>query len=128
MSLQSSSADCPLPSSSSPIVHNLALPPHDILKMKDLPASTARHIRTQLYPKRRPSPHRDGITKSRARDSPYTHSTRRTPAAIKAELRQRERAAQLRAYHRNGIFVEEEYREEICYYMHEMEVSTSVSQ
>jgi hypothetical protein len=111
------------PTSSLPIVHSSASSTPDTLSMKDLPASTARHVRNQLYPKKRPSPHRDGITKSRAKDSPPTSSARRTPAIIKAELmRQRRREAQLIAYRREGIYVEEEYREDICYYMHEMEV------
>ena len=43
---------------------------------------------------------------------------------IKAELqRQRQREAQLAAFRKEGIYVEEEYCEEICFYMRQMEVS-----
>ena len=92
------------------------------LNMKDLSSTSTRTARNQFYSKRRPSPHRDGIQKARCKDSPST--SRRTPAVIKAELqRLRQREAQLAAYRREGIYIEEEYREDICFYMHEMEVS-----
>lgn len=43
---------------------------------------------------------------------------------IKAELhKQRLREAQLAAFRKEGIYVEDEYREEICFYMRQMEVS-----
>ena len=42
-------------------------------------------------------------------------------------MRQRHRQAQLLAYRREGIYIEEEYREDICYYMHEMEVRSDSS-
>ena len=65
---------------------------------------------------------REGI-ESRCKETP----SRRTPAAIKAEIqRLRHREAQLAAFRREGIYVEEEYREEICRYMHEMEVSSCI--
>ena len=95
---------------------------HISLIMKDVAAPSTRAVRNQLYPKKRPSPHRDGVQKSRSKD--LVGSSRRTPAAIKAELqRLKHREAQLAAYRKEGIYIEEEYREEICYIMHEMEVS-----
>lgn len=91
--------------------------------MKDL-SSASKHSRNNLYPKKRPSPLRDGVSKSRCKESPVANASRRTPAAIKAELvRLQHRQAQLAAFRREGIYLEEEYREEICCYMHEMEVS-----
>ena len=49
---------------------------------------------------------------------------RKSPRAARAEqLAQRQREAQINALRREGIYLEEEYREEIRYYMHEMEVS-----
>ena len=92
--------------------------------MKEVSSSSIRNVRNnQLYPKKRPSPHRDGVQKSRCKDTPPSIA-RRTPAAIKAEIqRLRLREAQLAAFRKEGIYVEEEYREDICYYMHEMEVS-----
>ena len=90
--------------------------------MKDSVPSSSRASRNQFYPKKRPTPHRDGITKSRTKDLPSTFS-RWTPAVIKAELQRRnQREAQLAAFRREGIYLEEEYRDEIEFYMHEMEV------
>lgn len=94
--------------------------------MKDLSASTSKQIRNHFYPKKRPSPHRDGVSKSRCRQSPAVHNAHRTPAIIKAQL-QRQREAQILALRKEGIYIEEEYREEICFYMHEMEVSLTCS-
>ncbi len=59
--------------------------------------------------------------------STLQHSGKSAPAAIKAELRrQRQREAQLAAFRREGIYLEEEYRDEIEFYMHEMEVSVQI--
>ncbi|KAL5535361.1 hypothetical protein ACEPAF_3455 [Sanghuangporus sanghuang] len=109
------------PSSSPPFADrqpSISLP---VLNMKDVSSLLNRNTtRSQFYPKKRPSPHRDGVQKLRCKDSPAT--SRRTPAVLKAELqRLRQREAQLVAFRREGIYVEEEYREEICCYMHEME-------
>lgn len=113
----------PSPRSSSPTSADRQLPASFLsLNMKDVSSISTRPVRNQLYPKKRPSPHRDGIQKSRCKESPST--SRRTPAVIKAEIhRLRQREAQLAAYRKEGIYIEEEYREDICYYMHEMEVS-----
>lgn len=113
----------PFPPSSSPQFADRQFPvPFPVLNMKDVTVLSNRTARSQFYPKKRPSPHRDGVQKPRCKDTPAT--SRRTPAVIKAELqRLRQREAQLAAFRREGIYVEEEYREEICCYMHEMEVS-----
>ena len=42
-------------------------------------------------------------------------------------LAQRHREAHLLAMHREGIYLEEEYRDEIQFYMHEMEVSHPIT-
>lgn len=92
-------------------------------KMKDV-SNAIKATRPSVYPKKRPSPH--GISKSRKQSPLYpAHSiARKTPRAAKAELlAQRQREAQIMALRREGIYLEEEYREEIRYYMHEMEVS-----
>ena len=69
----------------------------------------------------------DGVSKPSRRQSPLypPHSLiRKTPRAAKAELiAQRQRYAQISALRREGIYLEEEYHEEIRAYMHEMEVS-----
>ena len=91
--------------------------------MKDI---TQRHPRHSLiYPKKRPSPH--GITKlHRSPVLPYCGPARRSPRAAKASfIQQRQRDAQILALRREGILLEEEYREEIRYYMHDMEVGLS---
>ena len=91
--------------------------------MKDI---TQRHPRHPLiYPKKRPSPH--GITKlHRSPVLPFCGPARRSPRSAKASLiQQRQREAQILALRREGILLEEEYREEIRYYMHDMEVSLS---
>ena len=105
--------------------------PLSSLNMKDTSVSS-RHIRNNpLYPKKRPSPH--GVAKSRKSQSPLTLSvvavaaaaaaSRRSPRAAKVEsVLQRRRELQLAALRREGILLEDEYREEIRYYMYEMEV------
>ncbi|KDQ63787.1 hypothetical protein JAAARDRAFT_53975 [Jaapia argillacea MUCL 33604] len=94
--------------------------------MKEV-SSSSRHSRNPLvYPKKRPSPY--GITKSRK--SPLcsvqaSASAPRTPPAAKAELlARREREKRILALHREGVLLEDEYREEIRCYMHEMETTT----
>ena len=93
-------------------------------EMKDVSNAT-RVSRPSAYPKKKPSPY--GVSKSSRRQSPLypPHSlVRKTPRAAKAELiAQRQRYAQISALRREGIYLEEEYHEEIRAYMHEMEVS-----
>ena len=92
--------------------------------MKDI--SSSKNVRTTLYPRKRPSLH--GISKARGqKDSPppYTsHSnSHKSPRNVKAEqLARKQREAKISALRREGIYLEEEYREEIRRYMHEMEV------
>lgn len=43
-------------------------------------------------------------------------------------IAQRQRAAQIIALRKEGVLLEEEYREEIQFYMHEMEVSAYLLQ
>lgn len=96
--------------------------------MKDVSNSVARATRPSVYPKKRPSPY--GVSKSRKHASsplfPAQDVVRRSPRAAKADLLvQRQREAQIQAMRRDGIYLEEEYRDEIKFYMHEMEVSLS---
>jgi len=92
--------------------------------MKDIASS--KNVRTSIYPRKRPSPH--GISKSRGQnDSPLLYSsqsnTRKSPRNIKAEqMARKQRGAQISAFRREGIYLEEEYRDEIQQYMLEMEV------
>jgi hypothetical protein len=93
------------------------------LDMKDVTSN--RHSRNSLiYPKKRPSPH--GISKSHKSPLlPANGLARRTPRSTKVALiQQKQREAQIQALRREGIFLEEEYREEIRYYMQDMEVSS----
>lgn len=92
------------------------------LDMKDVASN--RHSRNSLiYPKKRPSPH--GISKSHKSPLlPANGLARRTPRSTKvAFIQQKQREAQIQALRREGIFLEEEYRDEIRYYMLDMEVS-----
>ena len=92
------------------------------LDMKDVASN--KHSRNSLvYPKKRPSPH--GISKSHKSPLlPANGLARRTPRSTKvAMIQQRQREAQIQALRREGIFLEEEYRDEIRYYMLDMEVS-----
>ncbi|KAF5375049.1 hypothetical protein D9758_000118 [Tetrapyrgos nigripes] len=97
--------------------------------MKDL-TSSSRHNRNSLvYPRKRPSPH--GVTK--ARKSPLLPSQaglRKTPRSAKTALvlqQQQQREARMIALRKEGILLEEEYRDEIRQYMHDMEQYTMSS-
>ncbi|GLB36317.1 putative cyclin family protein [Lyophyllum shimeji] len=96
--------------------------------MKDVSTASHRHSRNSLiYPKKRPSPH--GVSKShKSPVLPPNGPARRTPRSAKAAiLQQRQREAQIMALRREGVLLEEEYREEIKYYMHDMERYTMCS-
>ena len=82
--------------------------------MKEL--SSTRHARNSLiYPKKRPSPH--GVSK------PHSQSHRKSPRSAKSALvQQRHKDAAALAIRRDAILLEEEYRDEIRYYMLDMEV------
>lgn len=95
--------------------------------MKDVSNSVRSH-RSTVYPKKRPSPH--GVQKSRKQSPlhPVQSVPRKSPRAVKAELfAHRHREAHILALRREGILLEEEYREEIKFYMHEMERYTMSS-
>lgn len=87
-------------------------------EMKDLSStsSSSRHARNSLiYPKKRPSPH--GVSKSHKSPLFSQDVMRKSPRSVKAALIQQRQ--QLR---RDGVILEDEYREDIRCYMHEMEV------
>lgn len=93
--------------------------------MKDTSVSSLRHARNAVYPKRRPSPH--GITKTRK--TPTHHlGGQRTPLSAKSSmLAKRKRELQVAALRREGVLLEEEYREDVQAYMLEMEQITVCS-
>ncbi|KAF9458196.1 cyclin [Collybia nuda] len=96
--------------------------------MKDASTATTRHSRNHfIYPKKRPSPH--GVSKSHKSPLlPSNGPARRSPRSAKsAILQQRQREAQILALRREGVLLEEEYRDEIQYYMHNMERYTMSS-
>lgn len=92
--------------------------------MKDI--SSSKNVRTTLYPRKRPSSH--GISKARAqKDSPPPYTSHpnihKSPRNAKVEqLARKQREAKASVLRREGVYLEEEYREEIQRYMHEMEV------
>lgn len=94
--------------------------------MKDVQSSSSKHSRNQIYPRKRPSPH--GVSKSQKSSplQPALTTTRKSPRTSRVDqLARRERDAQIAALRRQGVYLEEEYRDEIRHYMHDMEVSRS---
>jgi hypothetical protein len=92
--------------------------------MKDVSVASTRHSRPSVYPRKRPSPH--GVSKAHKTTPllPSYGAVRRSPRSAKsALLHQRQREAQIVALRKEGVLLEEEYREEIRFYMHDMEVS-----
>ncbi|RDB29624.1 G1/S-specific cyclin CCN1 [Hypsizygus marmoreus] len=114
-----------------PVAHSLPASPKSpvlLSDMKDLSTAALRHSRNALvYPKKRPSPH--GVSKSHKSPLlPANPPGRKTPRSAKAAiLQQRQREAQIMALRREGVLLEEEYRDEIRYYMHDMERFTMSS-
>jgi len=98
---------------------------HPHYTMKDI-TSSSKNVRPSVYPRKRPSPH--GVSKSRGQNhSPLAYSSHsnihKSPRNVKAEqVARKQRETQISALRREGIYLEEEYREEIRRYMHEMEV------
>lgn len=89
--------------------------------MKDISISSYRSSRKVVYPKKRPSP--TGVFKiHKTPGGPLTPSHKSPYSAKAALLQQRQRDAQIAALRRQGVLLEEEYRDDIRYYMHEMEV------
>ncbi|KAJ7900029.1 cyclin [Mycena olivaceomarginata] len=97
--------------------------------MKDVSNSALhKHSRTSLiYPKKRPSPH--GISKPHKTPLllPPRGPARKTPRSAKSALIQQRQQAQIQALRQQGILLEEEYRDEIRHYMHDMERYTMSS-
>lgn len=92
--------------------------------MKDSSISSYRSSRKVAYPKKRPTP--TGVFKSHKTPGGPIVSSRKSPYSAKAALlQQRQRDAQIAALRRQGVLLEEEYRDDIRYYMHEMEVRFS---
>lgn len=91
--------------------------------MKDTSISSYRTSRKVAYPKKRPSP--TGVFKSHKTPGGPLAPSHKSPYSAKAALlQQRQRDAQIAALRRQGVLLEEEYRDDIRYYMHEMEVSS----
>lgn len=89
--------------------------------MKDISISSYRSSRKVAYPKKRPSP--IGVFKaSKTPGGPLAPSHKSPYSAKTALLQQRQRDAQIAALRRQGVLLEEEYRDDIRFYMHEMEV------
>jgi hypothetical protein len=94
--------------------------------MKDVSTTTSKSSRATIYPKKRPSPH--GVNKSHKSPLlPAVGPVRRSPRSKTLLLQQKQREAQILALRRQGIVLEEEYREEIRDYMHDMELYTMSS-
>ncbi|KAG1849715.1 cyclin-like protein [Suillus subluteus] len=79
--------------------------------MKDISTTSYRSSQSAAYPKKRPSP--SGILKHHKTSTLGPPVICQTPCSAKAALQ--------------GIFLEEEYREDIRFYMHEMERYTMSS-
>jgi hypothetical protein len=87
--------------------------------MKDVSTLSTKPSRASVYPKKRPSPH--GVVKNHKSPLlPAYGPLRRSPRSAKSQQKQYE--AQILALRRQGVLLEEEYREEIRQYMHDMEV------
>lgn len=108
-------------------------PSRRALSMKDV-SNSVRITRPSAYPKKKPSPY--GVSKSRKQLSqqhqrqpqtplhPAQAVVRKSPRGAKAqEALQRQRETHIHTLRREGIYLEEEYRDEIQEYMHAMEVS-----
>ncbi len=103
------------------------------LDMKDVSISSTRQTRNSfIYPKKRPSPH--GVHKGHSHRSPSLLSSHgcRSPRSAKVILLHQQQQQRLRGtqYYcrKENVLLEEEYRDEIRYYMHDMEVSSFLPQ
>jgi hypothetical protein len=99
-------------------------PPLQDIEMKDVSATSSRPSRHAVYPKKRPSP--NGVSKSRGRPTPtYSSPSYVCSIATRADqIARKQRQAQIERLHKQGIYIEEEYREEIHAYMQETEVQS----
>ncbi|PCH33563.1 hypothetical protein WOLCODRAFT_135192 [Wolfiporia cocos MD-104 SS10] len=93
--------------------------------MKEASSGVSRASRHHAYPRKRLSPH--GILKSRKHSPGYPHpGARKTPRAVKADrIAQRQREVHLAALREPPR--EDEYKDDIRHYMHEMERNTMSS-
>ncbi|KIY68893.1 hypothetical protein CYLTODRAFT_421224 [Cylindrobasidium torrendii FP15055 ss-10] len=86
--------------------------------MKDLSNKHNNRASASAYPWKRPTSSSSGVSK---KPTP----TRRSPRSAKAALiAQRQRDQQAQALRKEGVLLEEEYRDDIRRYMHDMELST----
>ncbi|KAG9314513.1 hypothetical protein JVU11DRAFT_5310 [Chiua virens] len=100
--------------------------PIDSEDMKDISISSCRSSRKVAYPKKRPSP--SGVSKiHKTPGGPFAPSHKSPYSAKSTFLQQRRRDAQIAALRRQGVLLEEEYRDDIRFYMHEMERYTMSS-
>lgn len=90
--------------------------------MKDttLSSRTSRH--NLAYPKKRPSPH--GVQKRKHQSPALPFSSRRSPCSRSDHSFRRQRELQIATWRREGIYIEEEYFDDIQVYLHEKERDT----
>jgi hypothetical protein len=93
--------------------------------MKDISATHSKlaHARNTVYPKKRPSPHRDGASKHSSSQPPRKPAQ---PPRVSSEV-QRQRALDMLIRREMVLTEEVEYAEDIERYMHEVERATMSS-
>jgi len=90
--------------------------------MKDIASSNRQSRNPLIYPKKRPPPY--GIQKASKSPSLLTSYACRSPRSARfALIQQQQRLRGTQFCRKECVLLEEEYRDEIRYYMHDMEVS-----